>query len=168
MLTNVWRKNKFLRKFIDAERLAAFNKILAWAALALALLLAADVIFVSPKRDWLKNKKAGHAPSAIAKPDAGSVVSREPLDAYLNGMAGKQVFAAAAAQTKSVVESSLNNLSLVGIIPGEKPQAILEDKKSQVTYYLVESQSVNGITVEDIQENKVVVSYEGETVTLSL
>ena len=59
-------------------------------------------------------------------------------------------------------------VGLVGIVAGDNPQAIIEDKKAQKTYYLNKGQSFNGYVVEEILENKVVLDYEGKKISLFL
>ena len=57
---------------------------------------------------------------------------------------------------------------LVGLLPGNIPQAILEDGKTKHTYYLSKGQSSNGIVLEDIQGNTVTLSIDGERKKLTL
>ena len=52
-------------------------------------------------------------------------------------------------------------IGLVGIITGDKPQAIIEDKKAQKTYYMSKGQSFDGYVVEEIYDDKVIINYEG-------
>ena len=58
--------------------------------------------------------------------------------------------------------------SLVGIIAGENPQAIVEDKEAQKTYYLYKGQGFGEVTVEDVGEGRVVLNYKGREIILVL
>jgi hypothetical protein len=53
------------------------------------------------------------------------------------------------------------DLRLVGIIPGDVPQAVIEDRASQQTHYLYETQSFDGFTVERIESDAVIVIQGG-------
>lgn len=57
---------------------------------------------------------------------------------------------------------------LVGIIPGEKPQAIIEDTQTQRTLYATQGQRLDGILVESVTAGKVVLSDGEERVDLTL
>jgi type II secretory pathway component PulC len=68
-------------------------------------------------------------------------------------------------------ESSLDKLkdiSLRGIIAGDDPQAIIEDSKNQKTYFLNKGQTMNGITVRDILDGRVIIELNGEIFDLTL
>lgn len=62
----------------------------------------------------------------------------------------------------------LKDFSLKGIIAGDNPQAIIEDTKNQKSYFLNKGQSLNQMSVEDIQENKVIFKVNGELLELTL
>jgi hypothetical protein len=60
------------------------------------------------------------------------------------------------------------DLRLVGTIPGDIPQAIIEDKKNNQTLFLKEGEMINNIKVKSISTGRVVLVYNEETITLSL
>lgn len=62
----------------------------------------------------------------------------------------------------------LNDLSLKGIIAGDKPQVILEDEKNKKSYFLYRGDSADNIKVQDIQANKVILMINGEVLELTL
>lgn len=62
----------------------------------------------------------------------------------------------------------LKDLSLIGIVAGEKPQAIIEDRKIQKTHFLNKGQTIDQLTVEDILEDRVIFDFEGEKLELVL
>lgn len=62
----------------------------------------------------------------------------------------------------------LGNYSLAGIVSGENPQAIVEDKKSKNTYFLNKGQFLGDFRIEDIQEGKVILELKGQRFELSL
>jgi len=68
----------------------------------------------------------------------------------------------------SSLQELIKGLKLVGIVPGDEPQAIIEDKKSGQTFFLKEGEEIQNMKIEKISTGKVLLSYDGETITLSL
>ncbi len=62
----------------------------------------------------------------------------------------------------------IKDINLVGIISGEVPQAIIEDKRAQKTYYLKKGQFMGQLQLADIQEGKIILNYEGQMYELYL
>ena len=62
----------------------------------------------------------------------------------------------------------LNNYSLSGVVSGESPQAIIEDKKSRKAYFLNKGQYLGEFRIEDIMEGKVILDFNGQKFELSL
>jgi hypothetical protein len=171
-------KNDFLKNSILDERiLKVFNKYAVIIAALIAGYLVLDIILVSPSR----KAAALLAKTSVSRPlvvptDKTMPVETKGYSYYSNRMFGKNIFGGGsyiqtesqAAGTETSAELSGGNLGLVGIIPGASPQAIIEEKKNQKTYYLIKGQSINGITVEDISEDKVILEYRGKSMTLFL
>ena len=63
---------------------------------------------------------------------------------------------------------ALKNYSLLGIISGENPQAIIEDKKTKQTLYLQKGQSLGEFKISDIQDGKITLESGGQTAELSI
>lgn len=90
-----------------------------------------------------------------------------PVEFYLKDIQDRQIFSGSATQPQiekplaSVSQDFIKDLKLVGIISGDKPQAVIEDKKAEQTYYLSQGQSFGELTVEDIKEGKVILNYRG-------
>ena len=67
------------------------------------------------------------------------------------------------------VKQLATRLSLIGVVMGESPQAIIQDSQSGKTFFVTTGQVVvDGMVVESLQENRVVLSLDGETIDLSL
>lgn len=62
----------------------------------------------------------------------------------------------------------IGGYTFVGIIFGDVPQAIVEEKKSGQSYYLTEGQYLGEIKIEKIQQGRITVSYEDETSDISI
>lgn len=95
------------------------------------------------------------------------------LEFYSKEIENRQIFnsPAAAQENKAgaaVTNDLLKNLNLVGIIAGENPQAIIEDKKAQKTYYLRKGQFIEEYEIIDIREGKVVLINNGQKYELYL
>ena len=87
----------------------------------------------------------------------------------------KSIFAPPVVQTgKAVAQEGpglnelIKDLRLVGIMPGEMPQAIIEDRKNNQTLFLKEGDMINDIEIKSILAGRVVLARNDETVTLSL
>ncbi len=62
-----------------------------------------------------------------------------------------------------------SRLSLTGIVSGEPPQAIIEDSETKKTYFVTAGQPiVEGAVLEQVLDNRVVLSLDGERIELSL
>jgi len=98
----------------------------------------------------------------------------KPFDFYLDGIKGRQIFSEKYGQsslgaTGTVMGSELlKDINLMGIISGDTPQAIIEDKKAQKTFYVSEGEFIGQFQVEDIQDGKVTLTYQGQRFDLYL
>lgn len=97
----------------------------------------------------------------------------KPYEYYAADLKNRQIFGTPAAQQAAGPVSAANadlikDISLVGIISGENPQAVIEDKKSQKTYYLTSGQFIGEIQVEKILDGKIILNYKGERFELYL
>lgn len=98
---------------------------------------------------------------------------KKPITFYQTTMTEKHIFAssgqAEADKPLGIASGDMvKDFSLVGIISGANPQAIVEDKKSQKTYYVNKGQAVGEFQVEDILEGKIILNYNGQRYELYL
>lgn len=98
-----------------------------------------------------------------------------PYEYYRKGTENRQIFGGVASLESGVPIgiSNINvdlvkDINLVGIISDEPPQAVIEDKKAQKTYYLTKGQFIGEIQIEDIQEGKIILNYNGQRFELYL
>jgi hypothetical protein len=92
----------------------------------------------------------------------------------------KPIFATAAAEPQAQSASSTASpsaqvnalaarLSLVGIVDGDPPQAIIEDSQTKKTFFVTKGQGViEGAVLQDVQDTRVILLYQGEPIELSL
>lgn len=69
---------------------------------------------------------------------------------------------------KVSIQQLISGYTFVGILFGDVPQAIVEDKKTGQSFYLTAGQSLGEIKIEKIEKGRVTVSYEGETMNISI
>jgi type II secretory pathway component PulC len=91
---------------------------------------------------------------------------------YQSVMGNRNIFSQSLGQD-NLPASGINiditkDINLVGIITGENPQAVIEDKKTQKTYYVTKGQFIGEIQIEDIKEGKIIISYRGQRFELYL
>ncbi|MBM3250215.1 MAG: hypothetical protein FJZ09_05140 [Candidatus Omnitrophica bacterium] len=95
-----------------------------------------------------------------------------PFEYYLEVTGGRQLFTSPAQEAQAPIGQAaadlIKDISLVGIIAGDNPQAIIEDKKAQKTYYVTKGQSFGEFQVEDIKEGKIILNYRGTRFELYL
>lgn len=159
--------------------------------LALGILLAALLIYAihsflkSPKSaigtmdEKITAQEKTPAQNATPAPEATqpSTEKRPPLDYFTAQTGSRNIFAPAAkeeAQAAAPVEQGpkleevKSQLSLLGVVGGAAPQAIIEDKRTQKTYFLNKGSTFDDIEVGDILENKVILIYKGKQFELIL
>lgn len=116
-------------------------------------------------------------PGASELQSASGEAKAAPFSTYAETIGSRELFkpqqpavrlgTGAGVQTESA-HDKLKDLSLIGIIAGEKPQAAIEDKKIQKTYFLYKGQMLNQMRVEEILEDRVILDFEGEKLELTL
>jgi hypothetical protein len=97
-----------------------------------------------------------------------------PYEFYLEATQGKEIFSKPSSLEEPLKSAALadvdltKDINLVGIIAGDNPQAIIEDKRNQKSYYLFKGQFVGEFQVEDIQEGKIILNHNGQRSELYL
>ena len=174
-LDGMLKSELFKNKLFEPSSLKNINRYLV-AILALFLLyFIIDLIFSRP----YKNVQSIISKAAVVKNEKKPALESKDVtvvkdySSYSNSLPGKMVFGQSPggpAAPEEVGQSGdiSEQVGLVGIVAGDNPQAIIEDKKAQKTYYLNKGQSFNGYVVEEISENKVTLDYEGRKISLFL
>ena len=57
-------------------------------------------------------------------------------------------------------------MKLVGIAWSDNPDAMIEDTKVKKTYFVKQGDIINGVRIERIFRDKVVLTYKGEKIEL--
>jgi hypothetical protein len=140
------------------------RRVFFWLFIASGIYLIANLIY-----PWvgLKNIRLPKPSDKLPQESPGAKSAARPLEEYLESVKGRQIFSQAAAmQDDSLINAAntdlMKDISLVGIISGENPQAVIEDKKAQKTYYVTKGKFIGEMQVEDIQEGKIIINYGGQ------
>ena len=154
------------------------NRVLAVMLAALMGYFIYSLAFKKYEEPYELNQEA--PTNGEARPRAGEDLSApqpaapEDYSKYSQEMAGKQIFGSGEVReptpgARSSLDADISKrFNLVGIISGEEPQAIIEDAQLQKTYYISKGQSMGGITVTEISDGRVALSYEGNEAVLVL
>ena len=103
-------------------------------------------------------------PSAPEMPSLSASISRPIFSSSAAGPA-----ATTAAPVSNTAKLLSARLTLMGIVAGEPPQAIIEDAETKKTFFVTVGQMVvEGAVVEQVLDNRVVLNAAGEKIELSL
>jgi type II secretory pathway component PulC len=125
------------------------------------------VSFIYPLLGLRKIKLPQVTPEKIIESKIEPTQEIKPYEFYLEAAKGRQIFSSVSGQelgqpASGVSVDLIKDINLVGIISGENPQAVIEDKKTQKTYYVTKGQFIGEFQIGDIQEGKVILDYKGQ------
>lgn len=170
-------KSSFLKnRIFDPGTLRGFNRYAVIIIAILASYLFLDALLARPYRDAASIiSGASVAKAHIPIAEKALPIETKNYSYYSGKITGKNIFSAGSnaqadltGSADAAGDTAAGNIGLVGIVPGNNPQAIIEDIKNQKTYYLIKGQSVNDISIEDINEGTVILEYRGKKMTLFL
>lgn len=152
------------------------NKVLAagifiLSAVFIYMLVGNDnnLVLLDSKYSLVENDTENDGANDINDADQ---VKGDSYKKYLQAIINRKLFAALAIEKKVEVEVSdvdvNKRFNLVGVIDGDIPQAVIEDKDTQKTHYMSKGQSLSGVVIEEISERKVILDYKGKKVALML
>jgi len=168
-------EKNFRKPFLRTQKYPAYEKarkglLIVFIASSAYLLISLCYPFFAPKNSTLpkiapsNNKEEKILPAKAAK----------PYEYYSEAINNKQIFSGQPAQSEQnnpailTGNDFLKDMNLVGIVNGNNPQAIIEDKKMQKTYYVSKNQIIGQCMIEDIQDGKVILDYNGQKYELYL
>lgn len=112
------------------------------------------------------------------KPEVISVAKKEPMpySYYQEEISKRNIFksqgegekVSQAAPAGLAFKELVKDLNLLGIVAGDNPQVIIEDRKMQKTFFLYKGDYVGEMKVEAIYPDKVVLEFRGERISLFL
>jgi type II secretory pathway component PulC len=104
-----------------------------------------------------------------------AVTTAAPLSFYLDAVNKRKLFGGSAAKQAKIagaedvnISQIASNFNLSGIIAGDTPKAIIEDKKAQKSYFLKEGESIGEVKLNKIGDGKVILEYRGAGFELAL
>jgi len=165
----IFLQNKALKPIFSDS----VNRILVIILIVLAAYLAYSFIFPPYKgmNYFAENMKG--ASGSVDRTQGSSAASRVQDYSVYSKAIGRDLFSTPLAEEAEGASSEAEidittRFNLVGIIAGEDPQAIIEDKEAKKTHYLHKGQSLNGVTITEIAEGRVVLEYNGKEAILVL
>ncbi|MBL7156745.1 MAG: hypothetical protein ISS92_01140 [Candidatus Omnitrophica bacterium] len=165
----IFLKNKIFKPVF----LKPINRILV-AVLIIASIYFLDSFLYSPYKDIgsiVPPGETGRVGTDLAPPERPVSPHVKDYSTYSRQIKGKNLFSAPfiKEEESQVPEIDITKrFNLVGIIAGDEPQAIIEDKEAQKTHYLYKGQSFSGVDILEIGGGKVVLSYKGRQIILVL
>lgn len=162
----VFKFERYLPQF-NANTLILTGLVISFLYLLSAF---AYPLFVAKKTIFLQEKPFDQITESE---EAAKQDEVKPYDFYAQGIESKQIFRASSArltQESSVTVGAnlIKDINLLGVISGASPQAIIEDKKSEKTYYVTNGQMIGEFQVEDIGDGKIILNYSGQKFELSI
>ncbi len=155
------------------DKLHLSNRLLFLVLVGLSAYFILDLLSPKPEKSLsvATNLVRRQAKGKEASPDL------KPYSFYAQSIGGWPLFGLrerSAPKSREVQKPAVTlnklmaNLSLMGIIGGKEPQAIIWDRKSKRTYYLKEGQYLDEIMIQEIKKGKVILKYKDETTELVL
>ena len=175
-LTDVSKKIFLKNKRVKVLFSDTVNKVLVGILIAVGLYFAYSLLFPAERNIEYIIRKEEAAPVDTAVAERGEPLARyvDDYSVYSRRIGNRDLFTAPLGEEgetgpKKAPEIDIaKRFNLVGIISGDEPQAIIEDREGKKTHYLYEGQSINGVTVLEIAEGRVVLDYDGKEVMLVL
>lgn len=145
-----------------------------WGVLAGLGLYFIVAVVLSPSKPIPPELKKPIPATSTASPPASPETLAKPLAEYLSAVLQRNPFTGASGSTAAVpvrrareqLRDIAEGMVVVGIDRGEKPEALIEDKRQQRTYFVKVGDSLNGARVKEIGSKGVVIEYEGEETLL--
>lgn len=159
----------------DKLNFTLLNIVLGLACLGLIAYLLVDFFFLEKSY----NEKLAKVKTAVGRDEYKAIMEAikppAPYSGYSSRFSGKDLFKAQVVVEakksgipKKEVREMIKNLSLMGIISEDDPQAIIEDKASRKSYTLSRGEYISGMEIVEIKNNKIVLEYEGQRFDLYL
>jgi len=170
-----WDRAGKLRVRMTRDQALKFcSRSLAVAFIGLSLYLLYDMLFMRPKLDINNASSVRQRRVFFGVANMNKLLDKaKDYSVYENQISSRMLFGQAPfregdARSIMTSDSISESFALVGILPGQTPRAIIEDKKGQKVYYLNKGESFNGFTVEKISDGSVELLYEGKKLELFL
>lgn len=167
-----------------AAMAAPARRALPWpkiAAACLGLILCAEIAWLIAQASWPLPSVpvptvapiAGDPPSAAPSPppplEMPGLAESATRPLFRSPVPGAATPPKPTSGPSDAAKQLAARLSLMGIVSGDPPQAIIEDAQTKKTFFVTVGQPVvEGAAVEQIGDNRVVLDLSGEKIELSL
>lgn len=150
----------------------ALNSVFIALLTCIILYFAFDIVYTA----YIKESDMEVITEDASRPanvEEAKALEIKPYSYYSSSIEGRNIFMppqveADAVATGPSIEEVMADFSLIGIIAGDRPQAIIEDKKSAKSHFLYEGNSVGLVKVLEIKEGSVIMEYQGQKFELVL
>jgi len=117
-------------------------------------------------------KEVGISGDAALLP-AVADIQLESVESYKKLFASKKLFRplrkAKKKKVKVVTVDDLSkNLIVLGTVKQEQPEAVIKNRRTRQTHFVKKGMTLGKLKIEDVTDDKVVVSYNGEKKTLPI
>lgn len=172
LIPNIEKKQNIKLPLLNLSMLT-FNRTIKLILLISSLWLIFLILQPHPVLNKLREPDVTRVKSTNIHLNTQLKTQIKPYSFYIEGIKNHKIFSSAAADDaqKSIGAVSadlIKDINLVGIISGEEPQAVIEDKKAQKTYYLKKGQYIGELRLENILEGKIILNYNGQSYELYL
>ena len=145
--------------FFKPSSLKRINKYLA---LILLLLLAYLGFLFYPSSSDDVNSLINSDIQLVVRAKPGEIKNND-FSYYLKDIKGKNIFQAPQIKKTIAIEEETIDINkrfnLVGVLPWDNPQAVIEDLEAGKTLYVVKGQQISNVLVTEITEEHVVLNY---------
>lgn len=106
-----------------------------------------------------------------------SLEQMQPATHYIDILSKRQMFkmfevpkpkSAEPQKPKITLQQMLGGYTFIGILFGDNPQAVVEDKKTGQSFYLTAGQYLGEIKIDNIEKGKVSVSYDDQKMDINI
>lgn len=149
----------------------AFLLLAAYAAVGFFFLFVILTVIFSKKGNTA-NEGADFY-SEVLSPNNGPVVNK-PLSDYDQLMDQRNIFSSTQSGTyqklsesKDILQEIGKSINIVGILLDHDSKVVIEDKNTHETFFLSVGETLNGVKIQSITENAVIVDYKGKQINLT-
>ena len=162
-----------LKKGLKEPNLKVLNRVFLFMCIGLVVYSMTDFIFKRPDINEFY-QKTRQAIKKIEKTEIKPLVEQHPFLHYFEMVRRRNIFSPVILKKdkpkpeakKITLRKLVKDLRLVGIAWSEEPVAMIEDTATKKTYFLKSGESINDFKIDNILKDRVVLSFEGETIEL--
>jgi PAB1-binding protein PBP1 len=156
---------------IKLVNFALVNRLILFVAFLSLALFSVDIFLRSPNSSKYLSHQRENQKTVLFKEKKTA-----PYSYYQQEIAKKNIFRSGSVEAKSkkvipagtVFKELIKDLKLLGIVSGDKSQAIIEDQKARQTYFLYAGDLLGEIKLEEVYSDRIILEFKGERISLFL